>query len=89
MQEKNGLFHGIKPLFFNNFSSASCRTLKTLIFCTFFIYKYIDQLITKIKNDELTVESAVAEAQKTDHMFQLCGIHSMDDLSECLYNEVS
>ena len=51
--------------------------------------KYIDQLITKIKNDELTVESAVAEGQKTDHMFQLCGIHSMDDLSECLYNEVS
>jgi len=31
--------------------------------------KYIDQLITKIKNDELTVESAVAEAQKTDHHF--------------------
>ena len=30
--------------------------------------KYIDQLITKIKNDELTVESAVAEAQKTDHV---------------------
>ena len=50
---------------------------------------YIDQLITKIKNDELTVESAVAEAQKTDHSFQLCGIHSMDDLEECLYNEVS
>ena len=51
--------------------------------------KYIDQLITKIKNDELTVESAVTEAQKTDHNFDLCGIHSMDDLSECLYNEVS
>ena len=51
--------------------------------------KYLDQLISKIKNDELTVESAVAEAQKTDHAFQLCGIHSMDDLSECLYNEVS
>ena len=51
--------------------------------------KYIDQLITKIKNDELTVESAVAEAQQTDHAFQLCGIHSMDVLSECLYNEVS
>ena len=51
--------------------------------------KYIDQLITKIKNNELTVESAVAEAQKTNHSFQLCGIHSMDDLSERLYNEVS
>jgi len=26
MQAKNGLFHGIKPLFFNDLGGALCRT---------------------------------------------------------------
>tara|TARA_B110000211_G_scaffold36815_1_gene37060 strand:+ start:719 stop:913 length:195 start_codon:yes stop_codon:yes gene_type:complete len=50
---------------------------------------YIDSLVSKITSNNMTVEEAVAEAKTTDHNFQLCGIHSMDDLEECLYNEVS
>ena len=40
LQEKNGLFHKIKPLFFNNLGAHSVAVLKTLIFCVFSFIMY-------------------------------------------------
>ena len=46
--------------------------------------KYIDQLISKIKDGTLTIADAVKEGHAANVAWDLVGIHSQDDLEECL-----
>ena len=48
LQEKNGLLHGIKPLFFNNLGAHSVAVLKTLIFC---VFSFIVSKLTRKKRN--------------------------------------
>ena len=49
---------------------------------------YLDKLIKQIKNKTMTIAEAVADAKSQTYMnFDLVGIHSWDDLEECLIQE--
>ena len=49
---------------------------------------YLDNLITKIKNKTMTIAEAITDAKSQTYMnFDLVGIHSWDDLEECLTME--
>ena len=49
---------------------------------------YLDKLIKQIKNKTMTIAEAVADAKSQTYMnFDLVGIHSWDDLEECLTME--
>ena len=52
---------------------------------------YLDQLITKIKDGTFTIADAMKEAKSKSNeiCWDLVGIHSEDDLEECLIMETA
>ena len=49
---------------------------------------YLDNLITKIKNKTMTIAEAITDAKSQMYLnLDLVGIHSWDDLEECLIQE--
>jgi len=49
---------------------------------------YLDILITKIKNQTMTIAEAITDAKSQMYLnLDLVGIHSWDDLEECLIQE--
>ena len=49
---------------------------------------YLDKLIKQIKNKTMTIEQAIADAKSQLYLnLDLVGIHSCDDLEECLIQE--
>ena len=49
---------------------------------------YLDKLIKQIKNKTMTIEQAIAHAKSQLYLnLDLVGIHSWDNLEECLIQE--
>ena len=49
---------------------------------------YLDKLIKQIKNKTMTIAEAIADAKSQMYLnLDLVGIHSWDDLEECLTME--
>ena len=49
---------------------------------------YLDNLITKIKNKTMTIAEAITDVKSQMYLnLDLVGIHSWDDLEECLIQE--
>ena len=48
----------------------------------------VDNYISKIKNKQMTIAEAIADAKSQIYLnLDLVGIHSWDDLEECLIQE--
>ena len=48
----------------------------------------VDNYISKIKNKQMTIAEAIADAKSQMYLnLDLVGIHSWDDLEECLIQE--